>query len=195
MIGTFVFCTVMAFDYPFLAVNHRKFEIFSIIFIFGGGFFFAVIGLLIAEPGYPFYEPLLYGSWCWISSHYTLHRFVLHYLWIFIICLYLFITYSIVAYTAATSKDVAGVNDPPHLKFKVIKKIIGFPIIFFVVFVPLGVYRLIQWSHPDQYVPTGYVIFALFIFVFNGFFDAILYGLSRNIFCKVFDQTSSHPTT
>eukprot|EP01125_Pyxidicula_operculata_P003513 TRINITY_DN1447_c0_g1_i6.p1 TRINITY_DN1447_c0_g1~~TRINITY_DN1447_c0_g1_i6.p1 ORF type:complete len:241 (-),score=18.18 TRINITY_DN1447_c0_g1_i6:288-1010(-) len=44
-----------------------------------------------------FYGPVAFGVWCWIPSRYVVERMMLHYTWIFLIILYLFIMYIAIA--------------------------------------------------------------------------------------------------
>eukprot|EP01129_Flabellula_baltica_P005171 TRINITY_DN1847_c0_g3_i1.p1 TRINITY_DN1847_c0_g3~~TRINITY_DN1847_c0_g3_i1.p1 ORF type:complete len:142 (-),score=20.50 TRINITY_DN1847_c0_g3_i1:414-839(-) len=58
----------------------------------------------------------------------------------------------------------------------------GYPIIFAVAFVPLGTSRLLTGAGID--VPIEYNWVAIMLFVSNGFFNALYYGITRKIFRK-----------
>uniref|UniRef100_A0A6B2LC25 G-protein coupled receptors family 1 profile domain-containing protein n=1 Tax=Arcella intermedia TaxID=1963864 RepID=A0A6B2LC25_9EUKA len=189
VIGTCVFCQVLAFDYPILKIDNKLFEIVSVVITFGGSLLLALIGFIREKPNKPFYAPVGYGAWCWISDEYNLERLMLHYIWIFMICLYLFLTYFLVGFVSCRSKQSVDPSNTAK-RAQVIKKVAGFPIVFFVVFVPLGSYRLYQWANPGLLVPPAFIGLAICVFALNGFCNAILYGISRNIFCKVWENLS-----
>jgi len=78
-------------------------------------------------------------------------------------------------------------------------KMIGFPIVFFCAFVPLGIERVITYgSNSTVKVPPSYVGFAVSLFVANGFLNAFLYGYTRRLFQKAAgiasDVTVATPT-
>eukprot|EP01124_Arcella_intermedia_P014007 TRINITY_DN20395_c0_g1_i1.p1 TRINITY_DN20395_c0_g1~~TRINITY_DN20395_c0_g1_i1.p1 ORF type:complete len:267 (-),score=40.81 TRINITY_DN20395_c0_g1_i1:131-931(-) len=195
VIGTYVFCNIFSFDYPKLKINKpKRFEIISVIFIFGLSLLFALIGFMRSTPNHIFYAPVGYGGWCWISEYYSIERFMIHYTWIFLICFYLFFIYLMIGFTVAKSSQIDKKSS--RRTRKIFRKVAGFPIIFALVFLPLGLERLITWSNPVVPVPPAYLAFAVSIFVLNGFFNALLYGISRRIFqnlCRP-DQTKSSST-
>ena len=65
------------------------------------------------------------------------------------------------------------------------KKIAWYPVVFFIVFVPLGAERIAEWYGTKP--PEPYIYFALALFAANGFFNMIVYGCTRNVF-KIYGQ-------
>jgi len=67
-------------------------------------------------------------------------------------------------------------------KKTMIAKVVGFPIVFLFVFAPLGIDRLILAVSSNVPPPNLYVAIAVIIFVSNGFWNAMVYGVTRKIF-------------
>jgi len=60
-----------------------------------------IIGWLryASNTGVPFFAPIAFRSWCWISDKYALERIMLLHMWIIIVCFVLFGFYIHIIYT------------------------------------------------------------------------------------------------
>lgn len=129
---------------------------------------------------------------CWVRAHYDLYRFVLHYLWIFLIIVIMATVYSWIAFKIYTIKKNA---DTDNLAWRrLLKKLAGYPIAFTVVFAPLGnivlivfiltnclgICRIAAWA--GRSVSEEALIFSMCIFALNGLINAVVYGYTRSVF-------------
>lgn len=73
---------------------------------------------------------------CWIGQHYDIYRLVFHYLWIFIIVIMMVVVYSFIGYRIYRIHQQSRVSS--EIWSKQLKKLAGYPIGFFCVFVPIG---------------------------------------------------------
>jgi hypothetical protein len=74
----------------------------------------------------------------------------------------------------------------PTVFEKSVKMMIGYPIVFFTVYMPLTIVRFMEFSpHP---APFEVKMVAISLFVLNGAANALCYGISRNIFAKTKKQ-------
>jgi len=164
-------------------LNKRIFETAALVGSFGLPFIFATAGFGVAPSGVEFYGNV--GVWCWIVAEFDSYRFIFAYAWIFSVMILLVVCYAWIAYklykiTRATD-DFSVEPDKKHSKTsKIIKKLAIYPIIFFIVFFPLGIQRILVSYH--YVVPISYTYTAICIFVTNGFFNAVAYGVTRGVF-------------
>jgi len=56
--------------------------------------------------------------------------------------------------------------------------------VFFIVFVPIGLDRLVTAINPQIVFPDNYIAFAVCTFSTNGFFNAMMYGYTRKVFLR-----------
>jgi len=162
-----------------------KFEIVSICLCVSIPFIFSISGFGIQNTTHTeFYSDV--GVWCWISENFESYRFAFHYVWIFIVMILLFLIYSFIAYRIYSVKSSLENQSDQEKKWNgSLKKLSGYPIVFFFVFFPLALDRLLIAG--NQTPPFGYLMFAVCIFVSNGFFNAILYGTTRKVFSRYKD--------
>jgi len=69
---------------------------------------------------------------------------------------------------------------------------ITFPIAYFIAFFPLGIERLVYLlSGGVVDFPQIYTAVGICCFVLNGTLNSILYGYTRNLFCKIRNTTTT----
>jgi len=163
-------------------LNKRAFEWTVVALSYGISFIFATAGFGVETASKEFYGNV--GVWCWITPAYNSYRFSFQYAYIFIIMFLLLVCYAWIGYklysvTAATSNVSTSREKLKARQGKLFKKLAFYPIIFFIVFFPLGLSRIL--TSFNHVVPVTYNYTAIAIFVSNGFWNAIVYGFTRNI--------------
>eukprot|EP01129_Flabellula_baltica_P008782 TRINITY_DN3519_c0_g1_i1.p1 TRINITY_DN3519_c0_g1~~TRINITY_DN3519_c0_g1_i1.p1 ORF type:complete len:331 (+),score=57.46 TRINITY_DN3519_c0_g1_i1:17-1009(+) len=145
-------------------------------------FFLTMVGFTYNNEESPFfYGPVGGGVWCWIVPPYLEERMTLHYLWIFIalgiVVLLTLINFLYLCCNAGTfGKDIDKKIGSLMLS------LIGYPIIFMIVFIPLATTRVLTGMGVSVSIEIVYVSSTLFIS--NGLFNAIYYGTTRKMFKK-----------
>jgi len=194
-IGVFVWSNIHFLHYSWMITPGVKFERLVVFSVFGLSIIFCIIGELRSLAiKMPIYVPIGFKSWCWISEKFPLERLMIHYTWIFLICFCLFVFYFHIMITLNTSNPDAesmSSKGDSGKKRRLALKMIGFPIVFFCAFVPLGIERVITYaSNSTVKVPPSYIGFAVSLFVANGFLNAFLYGYTRRLFQKAVGYSS-----
>jgi len=92
--------------------------------------------------------------------------------------------YLMMARTIYYSQQTASNESAAKKRKRIFWKLVGYPIIFFCVFCPLGINRLVSVINPSIPFPNDYVAFAICIFSSNGFFNAMFHGYTRKVFSK-----------
>jgi hypothetical protein len=190
-IGVFIWSNVHSFTLPWLSSPGTKFEMTAVGGTFGIPILFAFIAWFRQlATGIPIYTPVGFHSWCWVSELYPVERLMLHYTWIFLVCLLLFFLYIYLIVTLRkntfSNRRPSQAQKAARKKQNLVRKMMGFPIIFFTAFVPLGLERFVTAvSSGNVQFPDPYVAFAICIFVSNGLLNACLYGFTRKLFHKV----------
>ncbi|UNI22406.1 hypothetical protein JDV02_008297 [Purpureocillium takamizusanense] len=121
------------------------------------------------------------GAWCWMNKDYENLRLVTHYLWIFMAlgitsALYLSIFISL-RRQQMQARKAAGPNAPQaELSHK--PAFLIYPVIYVACTLPLALGRIATMAGLD--VPIGYFCFAGGMIAFNGSFDCLLFGTTRN---------------
>jgi len=72
---------------------------------------------------------------------------------------------------------------------KILKKIAGYPFVYFLSYFPLGAVRLVAWS--GHVANPHFVIFAVITMSLTGFMNAVVYGFSRNIFVRYYQMAKN----
>jgi len=168
--------------------DYKYFEVVAHICCWGGAALFSFLGFSqpTASSDYaPYYDDTGQHVWCWVSPYYLTQRITLLYLWIFIVMILLIIAYSIMGYKLnqiikkSLNMERESVKQSKHIK-TVFRKMAGYPFVFFVVFAPITVDRLLI----NVNVPFNYLMFAISIYASNGFWNSILYFITRKIYLK-----------
>eukprot|EP01129_Flabellula_baltica_P010990 TRINITY_DN4721_c0_g1_i2.p1 TRINITY_DN4721_c0_g1~~TRINITY_DN4721_c0_g1_i2.p1 ORF type:complete len:330 (+),score=23.96 TRINITY_DN4721_c0_g1_i2:100-1089(+) len=158
----------------------RKFEIASnLIWIICA--IFSSVGFFLSSDNNIFYAPVGDGVWCWISITYPIERFTLHYLWIFLSFGVLIVLTTINYVFLCCNRGQFGEETAKKID-KLLIKLAGYPVIFAVVFVPLGITRLITTLGGTVSVEAVWI--SVILFVSNGIFNALYYGITRNLYRK-----------
>lgn len=182
-----------------LAVYDRQFERKHEIAAYIGNFGVSAF-LALTEFGVPIVNDESFfgdgGVWCWIGNNYDIHRLLFQWLWIYIIFFVLIGIYVAIGirvyriYRRTSSMNTYGSHEETMKRIHgLFKKMAGYPTVYFIVFFPLGVVRLVQWSHhvPDP----NFTIFASAIFSLNGFMNVLVYGTTRRVlfqYRSIFDS-------
>jgi len=162
--------------------DYRYFEVFAHIICWGIPMLFSFIGFAVPKAGEPFFYGNS-GAWCWIDPYYPVERIVFHYLYIWLIMIFLAIAYGFMAYrlNAIVRNSQTLEKDTNHRRLKKItKKLAGYPIAYFCIFSPLALERTL--SVCGVVVPYDYLIFSMCVFAMNGLSNATIYCYTRNIF-------------
>jgi len=183
-IGIWVWTTIHQLHYSWLRLPGKKFEILTLLVVVGVPVLFIIIGWVKATiTGIPFFGPTSLNAWCWISEAYPIERIMFEYAWMFLISFILFGLYIHIMKTLRETATESGAADAKEKK-NLAMKMVGYPVVFFVAFIPLGIDRLIAYIAPSVIVPSSYLAFAICIFATNGFLNAAIYGYTRRIFHK-----------
>jgi len=187
-IGIFVWTNIHYMNYSWLSPPGKKFEYTAIILSWSTAVLLVIVGWIrYAVDGHDFYTPIGFRSYCWIHEHYANDRIGLLYGWLFLAVLLLFILYAHVIYTLTRDIPVEIINStqgPDKKKRSVAKKMLGFPLIYLIAFVPLGIERIVSIALGRSALPSLFVGIAVCIFVSNGFLNSLLYGFTRRIYQK-----------
>lgn len=162
----------------------KKFTLISIGLTWSFAILLDMIGWLSFEiKGLPFYAPLGFGSWCLMNGGaYRLDRFLLHYLWLFIIFVILSILYCHVIYTIQkTLSKSESTNTNCIKRANLSKKMIGFPFIFLIANLPMTIERLINAMNITE-IPYVYTMIAICLYTSKGVLNSLLYGYTRKLF-------------
>ncbi|KAJ6442244.1 G-protein coupled receptor [Purpureocillium lavendulum] len=121
------------------------------------------------------------GAWCWINQDYEELRLVTHYLFIFLaLCvtstLYLMIFISLRRQQSQARKEAGVDGTPVQLSHK--PAFLIYPVIYVACTLPLALGRIATMAGLN--VPIGYFCFAGGMIAFNGSFDCLLFGTTRN---------------
>jgi len=191
---------VHTFCVLFLRWNPRDWALYSTLI----GVWFLIGFLIVIGPGAiqqaatkgPYYS--IAGLWCWIADPYPAARIYMEYFWMFFSAGASFILYTLtflrlrgnlyvegrmLKFRRVSSSDswkyIAG-RDLLDLELtKVAKGMLGFPVMFTVVILPIAVCRFIEWS--GKPVPLEATIFAASLFNLTGVFALILFMTTRSL--------------
>jgi len=137
--------------------------------------FLASIGFLIAPVG-DFYVPVDGNSFCWISERFANSRFILYYFWVYVSMPLLFFSY--LAILLKSQKNCK--SDEKKILFG---KLMGYPIIYIILWTPLVINRTVQMFH--QELPDWFTMLSLTIAALPGFLNAIYYTITRKVLLKL----------
>ncbi|OMJ88257.1 hypothetical protein SteCoe_9842 [Stentor coeruleus] len=157
-------------------VKKKSYEdkIFKVLFIC------IVLCLIVA-----FIPPLVSGfhnftnksGWCWIKDE-CLKFFVLYLpLWLVII------TNTGIYMVVIKHLKLASDMHPElkHLGISMIRKLRMYPIILIISFLPVTMYRIFEFFKADDDKNETFIIVAGMFTCLNGFFNAIVYGCTKNV--------------
>jgi len=167
--------------------DYKYFELIAHACCWGGALFFTLVGFSQSTDTIPYYNNTGQNVWCWVDPYFATQRIFLHYFWIFVVMFVLIVLYCFMGYklnqiikrSQNLEKDSA--KQSKHLK-KVLRKMAGYPFVFFVVFAPITCDRFSRLAGTDP--PFDYLMFAISIFASNGFWNATLYFITRKIYQK-----------
>jgi len=189
-IAFYVWANIHFMSYSWITSPGKKFEYIAVISSWGTSILFIVIGWIrYGETGVPFYTPVGWNSWCWISDQYPAERLGMLYALLFIECLVLFCLYIhiIIALSKTKPDDSSFTDQNDKKKRRVAQKMIGFPVAFFFAFVPLGIDRFVSYStNGNVELPSAYVAFAVCMISGLGFMNSVLYGITKRLYQKIF---------
>eukprot|EP01125_Pyxidicula_operculata_P010529 TRINITY_DN3460_c0_g1_i2.p3 TRINITY_DN3460_c0_g1~~TRINITY_DN3460_c0_g1_i2.p3 ORF type:complete len:129 (+),score=17.93 TRINITY_DN3460_c0_g1_i2:580-966(+) len=115
----------------------------------------------------------------------------LHYMWIFLIMLFMIVTYAALIIYIKRSISRSASNSQKSKSAAIIRQLSGFPILFLIEFLPLGVARVLTYFNVP--IPLGYLYTSICLSVSNGFFNAFLYGYTRKLHTNyLFFKTNYH---
>jgi len=180
--------TICIYSVMFGAFNKdsKYFELVAHIFCWGVSIIFCFVGFGIPRAG----EPPFFGKagvWCWVDPYYGLERIFLHYFWIALVLLLLVILYGYMGFKLnnliKNSLSLETNKQSKHLK-TVLRKLAGYPIVYFFVFMPLAIDRFLRVF--DVNPPLEYLIFSICLFVSNGFCNSTVYFITRKVYKKYF---------
>eukprot|EP01129_Flabellula_baltica_P001550 TRINITY_DN1150_c0_g1_i4.p1 TRINITY_DN1150_c0_g1~~TRINITY_DN1150_c0_g1_i4.p1 ORF type:complete len:358 (+),score=34.62 TRINITY_DN1150_c0_g1_i4:46-1119(+) len=159
----------------------KKYELFSsMLWLFG--LFLSVYGpTLVTEEKPYYYGPISNGVYCWVLPDWPTERMTLHYLWMFIsLGLMIVLTTLNLVYLCCRSGKFGSAIDKKVNGL--IVTLVGYPIIYSFVFMPLTILRAITGL--GIVVPVEIVWIAVIMLVGNGILNALYYGISRNLYQK-----------
>jgi len=165
----------------------KWFEPVAHICCWGGALLFTLVGFSQPNAGnnfIPYYDNTGQNVWCWVNPYYETQRIFLHYFWIFVVMFLLIVLYSFMAYKLkqiidkSNNLEKGSAQQSKHLK-KVFRKLAGYPFVFFVVFAPITADRIAQFG--GALPPFNYLMFAICIFASNGFWNSVLYFITRKL--------------
>jgi len=138
------------------------------------------------------------GLWCWISDPYPTERIVMEYLWMLTAVPISFVLYTLIflrlrgnIYVHDGKMRFRKINSENSWKYNAgrdyvdvqltstARGMVGFPIIFTIVVLPIAVCRFVEWSGKD--VPIEATIFADAVFSLTGVFDLLLFATTRSL--------------
>jgi len=138
------------------------------------------------------------GLWCWITDSYPVERIAMEYMWMLGSAFLSFVFYAATflrlrgnvyiesgrikfrRVAASNSWKYVEGRDAIDLELtKVAKGMIGFPVLFTIVVLPIAVTRFVDWS--GKPVPVEATIFAASVFSLAGVFDLILFLTTRSL--------------
>ncbi|EKM56586.1 uncharacterized protein PHACADRAFT_253801 [Phanerochaete carnosa HHB-10118-sp] len=151
-----------------------------------------IIGISFATHRHKVY----YGDtqyWCWITSEYPVQRIVLEYLWMWItafvnIALYIPMALAILydATVAVNGWHVRIVKNPKtyrddrRLEMRIAIKMLVYPAVYTITVLPIAICRFLGFdSQGCSRVPWPATVFADLIFASSGFFNVLLYTVTR----------------
>ncbi|PHH90787.1 hypothetical protein CDD83_2636 [Cordyceps sp. RAO-2017] len=120
------------------------------------------------------------GAWCWMNRDYEQLRLATHYFFIFLAlgvtsALYVGIFVSLRRQRALARRCVIAASQPlPRHE----PAFLIYPLIYVMCTLPLALGRIATMA--GRQVPLGYFCFAGAIIAFNGSFDCLLFGTTRN---------------
>lgn len=125
---------------------------------------------------------------CWINNEYENLRLATHYLFIFIAlgtttALYIAIFISL-RQQQSRARKAAGADAQTQISHK--PAFLIYPVIYVACTLPLALGRIATMA--GRHVPLGYFCFAGAMIAFNGSFDCLLFGTTRNVL--IFGSTS-----
>eukprot|EP01124_Arcella_intermedia_P006783 TRINITY_DN14089_c0_g1_i1.p1 TRINITY_DN14089_c0_g1~~TRINITY_DN14089_c0_g1_i1.p1 ORF type:complete len:308 (-),score=40.76 TRINITY_DN14089_c0_g1_i1:17-940(-) len=188
IIATFVLVTMTGLGKRTVGRPGKKFEICSVILIFFVPAVFVFIGFMRGySTGLNFYVPVGFASWCWISISFPIERMMLEFTWLILISLYMFISYMYVGTILFQTRKFPPSEELAKKRKKLVLTMIGYPIIFFGVFIFIGIQRLVESTssihgNTPYSFPIGYSAFAVIMLGSDGFWNALYYGYSRKLF-------------
>jgi len=176
-IATFVAYTLFNYGkYPpvtFYIVCH--------FFIWSAGIVVASLGFYL-KPFGEYYGPIDGNAYCWIQP--GEYRLWLGFLWIDVVMVYLFCVYITIAVFLVQHFFKRNSSKSEVTKTTIIK-MIGFPIIFFLVWGPPSFVRLISLYRPVTNIPMYANYTVSCIVALNGFTVSMYYGFARKIWTKL----------
>eukprot|EP01129_Flabellula_baltica_P003110 TRINITY_DN12954_c0_g1_i2.p1 TRINITY_DN12954_c0_g1~~TRINITY_DN12954_c0_g1_i2.p1 ORF type:complete len:331 (+),score=22.50 TRINITY_DN12954_c0_g1_i2:49-1041(+) len=157
-----------------------KYEIFSVVVWILGIFLSAYgpIALVTEEKPY-FYGPISNGVYCWVTEDFPVERITFHYLWMFISLGSMILLTTINLVYLCTKNFGARIDNKIN---GLIITLVGYPIIYAIVFMPLAISRVLTGL--GVRVPVEFILVGVCILVSNGLLNALYYGISRNLYQK-----------
>jgi len=182
----YLFGQIFITHYKWVKIPGPKFERIAVILTWGCTTAFMIMGWAIYYiTKVPYYTPVGFNSWCWVSESYPIERITFTYGWLILFSIVLFFLYFHIIITLRHKKSPILTRNEMKIQ-KIVMKLIGFPVIYFFVFVPLGLDRIIGMISSEKVqFPNEYAAFSCCLLVSNGFMNAMLYGYTRKIGQKV----------
>ena len=155
-----------------------------------------ILGFVFGVPGAVAGLPSITGNygtsqgWCWISQE---HEIMEGYggfwrLGLFYVPLWIVIVYCLFAYSGIISKiksQLHLISEEPGLSSRILKKLMMYPLILIVCFLPLTAARIYEFFNPDDPYMWLTIVSGVF-FSINGFLNAILYGFTDMVRKEIF---------
>eukprot|EP01129_Flabellula_baltica_P015411 TRINITY_DN781_c0_g1_i3.p1 TRINITY_DN781_c0_g1~~TRINITY_DN781_c0_g1_i3.p1 ORF type:complete len:335 (+),score=29.94 TRINITY_DN781_c0_g1_i3:52-1056(+) len=156
----------------------KKYEIFSVV-VWLFGIFLSLFGLTLQTEEKPyFYGPISGGVECWITDDFPAERMSLHYVWMFV-SLGVMVILTTINLVYLCSRSFGALDKKIN---GLIITLVGYPIIYAIVFMPLTTLRVLTTLNIP--VPVEVILTGVLILVGNGILNALYYGISRNLYQK-----------
>ncbi|GJE86578.1 hypothetical protein PsYK624_026580 [Phanerochaete sordida] len=151
-----------------------------------------IIGISFATHQHKIY----YGDtqyWCWITSDYPVQRIVLEYLWMWItafanialyipmaLCIIYDATVAVNGWHIRIVKNPKSYRDDRRPEVKLAIKMLVYPAIYTITVLPIAICRWLGFdSRGCSRVPWAATVFADLVFASSGFFNVLLYTITR----------------
>jgi len=135
--------------------------------------------LILSLPPW-FKRPITWGPagvWCWIAAEPIDARYSLFYAWIFAIMITICVIYVLIGIHVRGTLQSA---DREKLRKKVLIRLVAYPAVFVVVWLPATVNRIQNSAQPLNPIVELYVLHVLFV-PMQGFLNAIAYGWNEGL--------------
>eukprot|EP01129_Flabellula_baltica_P009909 TRINITY_DN4129_c0_g1_i1.p1 TRINITY_DN4129_c0_g1~~TRINITY_DN4129_c0_g1_i1.p1 ORF type:complete len:321 (+),score=41.45 TRINITY_DN4129_c0_g1_i1:673-1635(+) len=178
-----VFVTIFIFSTAVKGMENlpgKKYEIFSML-IWAIGFLVVGYGATRHTNDNPYFGSSNGGVYCWIGDSHVRDRIEVHYLWVFLTMGVMCILAVVHTVYLCCNKGNFG-EEIDNKVGKLVVTLAGYPIIYAVLYLPVGVARLLIASGVEVSVEVLWLCSCLVIS--NGFLTAIYYGHTRSIYRK-----------